>query len=327
MKILGLGNALVDVLVQLDNDKIIDRLNYPKGSMQLIEAEDIPKITNTIESFPAILLSGGSAANTIHGLSSLGTKCGFVGKVGKDELGDFYSHDLESAKVETTLYRSETVTGRAYTLITPDTERTFATYLGAAVELVPEDLKSVNFKDFDLLHIEGYLVQNTSLVEASMKLAKEKKLTISLDLASFNVVETYHDFLSTIIPDYVDIVFANEEEAKAYTGKDPFDALNLIAEQCSIAIVKTGKEGSLIQAGKKNVKIDAIPVNALDTTGAGDQYAAGFLHGYANKLDLNKCGTLGALLAGTVIENYGARIPGKLWEKVLEEADKIAQEE
>ncbi len=326
MKILGLGNALVDVLVQLDNDKVINQLKFPKGGMQLIGIDEIPEVTSYIKLLPTILKSGGSAANTIHGLACLGTDCGFIGKVGKDELGDFYVADLESAHVETFINKSETNTGRAYTLISTDTERTFATYLGAAIELTEKDLNSIKFENFDILHVEGYLVQNTSLVKTSMKIAKEKGLQISIDLASYNVVEAQKDFLTKLIPDYVDIVFANEEEAKAYTGKEPHNALRHIAEQCSVAVVKIGKEGSLIQAEGKNYKIDSMPVLAIDTTGAGDQYAAGFLHAYTKKLDFEKCGKLGTLLAGTVIENYGARIPSDLWNKVLLGAEKIMKE-
>ncbi len=327
MKVLGLGNALVDVLVQLENEKVIHHFKFPKGGMQLIGIDDIPDLNDHIQLFTSTMKSGGSAANTIHGLASLGTKCGFSGKVGKDELGDFYIEDLESAGVKLYITRSDTNTGRAYTLITPDTERTFATYLGAAVEFSVHDLESVCFDNFDLIHIEGYLVQNTSLVEELMKTAKHKGLKISLDLASYNVVEANRDFLSRIIPDYVDIVFANEEEAKAYTGTNPYDALTVFAKQCSVAIVKIGKEGSLIQAEEIKCKIDSIPSKVLDTTGAGDQYAAGFLHGIVRKLNYEKCGKIGALLAGKVIEHYGARIPNDLWESMVKKVENIAQSE
>ena len=159
-----------------------------------------------------------------------------------------------------------------------------------------------------------------------MKIAKENGLQISIDLASYNVVEAQRDFLSRIIPEYVDIVFANEEEARAYTGLNPYDALQTIAEQCDVAIVKIGKEGSLILADGETYKIDIIPVKTLDTTGAGDQYAAGFLYGYINKLGFKKCGKIGALLAGKVIENYGARISSNLWDEILQTTESIIKE-
>lgn len=325
MKILGIGNALVDILVQLDNESLLQKLNLPKGSMQLIQTDDIPAITNEIDSLPAVMVSGGSAANTIHGLASLGMSCGYIGKVGHDDLGKFYAKDFNEAGIKTILLDSKTVTGRAYTFITPDSERTFATYLGAAIEMNDEDLNPEIFNDYDLLHIEGYLVQNTALIETALKIAKSKGMRTSLDLASFNVVEASLEFLSKIIPEYVDIVFANEEEAKAYTKMNPVEALPAIADQCEIAIVKLGKEGSMIQTENQKFEVGIIPANSLDTTGAGDQYAAGFLFGLLNELSYEKCGEIGALLAAKVIENYGARIPASLWTEVLQKANKISK--
>ena len=323
MKILGIGNALVDILIQIDNEKLLEILNLPKGSMQLIEADEIPGITSEIESLVAVMVSGGSAANTIHGLANLGAKCGYLGKVGKDELGEFYAKDFSDTGVNTNLLNSTAVTGRAYTFITPDGERTFATYLGAAIELTANELNPKIFSDYNLLHIEGYLVQNPALIESALKIAKNKGMRTSLDLASYNVVESSRDFLCRIIPEYVDIVFANEDEAKAYTGKEPSLALPVIADQCEIAVVKIGKNGSIIQSGNNRYEVGIIPVNQLDTTGAGDQYAAGFLFGLLNNLSMDKSGEIGALLAARVIENYGARISPKLWPEVRELVNKI----
>ncbi len=324
MKVLGLGNALVDVLVQLDNDQIIKDLGFPKGSMQLINVGEIPVISKLIEDVPAFMASGGSAANTIHGMSRLGNPCGYIGKVGKDELGDFYARDFKKAGVHTYLSKSKTVTGRAYTLITPDSERTFATYLGAAIELNTGELKENIFTGYKLLHIEGYMVQNSQLIEKALEIARTNGMLVSLDLASYNVVEANRKFLSGIIPKYVDILFANEDEAKSYTKKrDPVNALADIAIQVKIAIVKVGCEGSWIKSEDTVHKIDITPVNAIDTTGAGDQYAAGFLHGFINNLSFEQCGKIGSLLAAKVIENYGARIPDTLWGDILQTVGKI----
>ncbi len=323
MKVLGLGNALVDILIRLDSDEIVDILNFPKGSMQLISALDIPKIIRYTNRLKPVMVSGGSAANTIHGLASLGCSCGYIGKVGKDNMGVIYENDLKALHIESKLHRSFTETGRAFTLITPDSERTFATYLGAAVELQATDIDIPFLKKFDLLHIEGYLLQNLSLIDNVLKLAKSNGLKVSLDLASYNVVEANRDFLLKIIPRYVDIVFANEEEAKAYTGKEPEEALGIIASQTSIAVVKIGKKGSLIQSGQEVKQIKIEPFKSVDTTGAGDQYAAGFLFGYSKKLSLEQCGRLGSLLAGIVIQYVGARIPEELWPDILNKAGDI----
>jgi len=323
MKILGLGNALADVIIRLTNEDTIKNLNLPKGSMQLIQSDDIPRINEIIKLMPIEMISGGSAANTIHGLARLGVDCGYIGKIGCDDVGNFYETDLKKAGVDSVLFRSQTDTGRAFTFITPDGERTFATYLGAAIELQPEDIIPDLFKSYNHLHIEGYLVSNALLIEKALLLAKKLNLKISLDLSSYNVVEANLTFLKKIIPEFVDILFANEEESKAYTGKNPREALEEIAEKSDIAVVKIGKEGALIKDGKKTFKVNAFPSKVLDTTGAGDQFAAGFLYGLSQNLDLEKCGKLGALLAGKVIENYGARIPEILWPLIFEKLDTI----
>jgi sugar/nucleoside kinase (ribokinase family) len=254
----------------------------------------------------------------------LGVSCGYIGKVGKDDLGHFYAADLQSVDINTLLFHSDSETGRAYTFITPDSERTFATYLGAAVELSDADIDVSFLKKYDLLHIEGYMVQNTNLVEKAVKAAKTHGLKVSLDLASFNVVESNRNFLSRMIPHYVDIVFANEEEAKAYTGKEPEEALGIIASQTGLAVVKVGSKGSFVQNGIEVTKIIIEPVKSVDTTGAGDQYAAGFLYGYTKQLSPEKCGKLGSLLAKTVVQHIGARIPKELWPQIRKYAAQIA---
>lgn len=324
MKILGLGNALVDILIQLKNDQVISELGYPKGSMQLIDTIKIPVINHLTANLSSSMASGGSAANTIHGLSRLGIQCGFIGKVGNDELGDFYASDFRNAGVHPFLYNSDsTNTGRAFTLISPDSERTFATYLGAAVEMNAGDLSEQIFREYDLVHVEGYLVQNIALIEKALKMAKALGIEVSLDLASFNVVEAHLDFLTRIIPEFVDILFANEDESYAYTRKAPLEALSDLTKQVKTAIVKTGSEGSWIGSGDKVVKIDVTSVKAIDTTGAGDQYAAGFLYGYCNNLSFEQCGKIGSLLAAKVIGNYGARIQETLWDEVIRETESI----
>jgi sugar/nucleoside kinase (ribokinase family) len=261
--------------------------------------------------------SGGSAANTIHGLAMLGVKTGFIGSVGKDDTGDFFESDMKKAGVKTFLSRRNSVTGTAIALISPGSERTFATHLGAAVELGSDDLCPEDFNNYDLLYLEGYLIINKALVERTCKIAKSNNMKIAIDLSSFNVVDAkLHDF-KEIIEKYVDIVFANEEEAKSFTGMAPPDALNIISEICDIAVIKVGKEGSLIKRGEEVIRIGTIPVQCVDTTGAGDLYASGFLYGYADGLSLEKCGLFGSVLAGHVIEIVGARMDEHRWGKII----------
>ncbi len=316
-KIIGLGNALVDIIVFIDEDELLEKLDLPKGSMQLVDIEKSSMIRKACEHLPSSFASGGSAANTIYGLAKLGVETSFIGKIGKDDYGRIFKEDLEKSNIKPVLLTSDTHSGRAVALISPDRERTFATHLGAAIELNADDLHADHFSGHDIFHIEGYIVQNNELLEKAVKLAKENGMDISLDLASYNVVEDNLEFLRYIVKEYVDIVFANEEESKSFTGKEPLEALNELAEFCRIAVVKIGKEGSLVKSGEDVFKIDAIDVELVDTNGAGDIYAAGFLYGLSRGWSLDKCGKTGAILAGKIIEISGARLDETGWEKAM----------
>lgn len=323
-KVLGIGNALVDILIKLENEDLLKELSLTKGSMQLVDKDFKDLVFSKTKNLTKTLASGGSAANTIHGLASLGVETAYIGKVGNDELGEFFMSDLKKDHIKPLLKYSNTETGVASTLISPDSERTFGTYLGAAVEVGADDLETSLFAGYKFFHIEGYLVFNQALVEAALKMAKAKNMKISLDLASFNVVEANRDFLKQITKEYVDIIFANEEEAKAFTGKEPEEALKEIAAMCNIAVVKIGKHGSLIRQGNDTYTVGAIPAKVVDTTGAGDLYAAGFIYGLTKGLSLAQCGHIGALLAGKVIEGIGAQIQDCDWE-VIKKGVKIIE--
>jgi sugar/nucleoside kinase (ribokinase family) len=315
--ILGIGNALIDVLIFITDDAVLQKFGFPKGSMTLVDAKLSAEIKKETKNHNRIIQTGGSAANTIHGIAKLGGQCGYIGKISDDEFGNFYLEDFKKNRINTHFFYSETGTGHATGLISPDSERTFGTYLGAALELTPEDMISDIFSNYGIMHIEGYLVQNHALIEAAMRTAKENGLLVSIDMASFNIVEENVDFLHDMIRKYVDIVFANEEEAFALTGKTPFESLPAIAEMCSIAVVKLGAQGSVIQSGKRVIQIEAIPAKSIDTTGAGDIYASGFLYALSENLDLEIAGKIGSLLAGNVVEVMGAKIPAETWEKLL----------
>ncbi len=318
-KVLGIGNALVDTLVKLEDDAFLEEMKLPKGSMQLVSQDDIVDIERKCEGFEKSMSGGGSAANTIHGLAGLDVETAFIGKVGKDELGDLFADDLRAKNIRPFLMQGESHSGHALAFVTPDSERTFTTYLGAALELNPEDLQDRFFEGFDYLHVEGYLLQNHSLLQAILEKARKHRLKISLDLASFNVVEENLHVLKNWVRDYVDILFANEEEAKAFTGKEPELALEEIARLCEIAVVKVGKAGSLVRAGEEVYRIPAIKAAVLDTTGAGDAYAAGFLYGLAGGRPLDECGRIASLMAGKVIEGMGAKIGLDGWGEIRKE--------
>ena len=315
--VLGIGNALIDVLITITDDAVLQKFGLPKGSMTLVDAILSAEIKKETKNSTRSIQTGGSAANTVHGIAKLGGKCGYIGKISEDEFGSFYLEDFRNNNINTHFFYSETGTGHATGLISPDSERTFGTYLGAAMELTAEEMTHEIFRDYGILHIEGYLVQNHALIEAAMRIAKENDLLVSIDMASFNIVEANVDFLHRIIHEYVDIVFANEEEATSLTGKNPEEALLEIAEMCSIAIVKLGAHGSLIKSGDRIIHIDAISAKSIDTTGAGDIYASGFLYALTENLDLEIAGKIGSLLAGNVVEIIGAKIPDETWNELL----------
>jgi sugar/nucleoside kinase (ribokinase family) len=322
-RILGIGNALVDVMTVIDNDKVLGKFNLPKGSMQLVDDKKSASVKEGTKHCKRSLTSGGSAANTIYGISMLGGKAGFIGSIGKDETGDFFENDLKKAGVKTFLQRGKTSTGTAVALISRDGQRTFATHLGAAVELDAANLNPVDFDGFDILYLEGYLIINKNLTVEACRIAKSRKMKIAIDLASYNVVEANLNAFREVISEYADIVFANEEEAKAFTGKGPKTALKMISQICDIAIVKTGKKGSWIKRGCEVIKVGVPRVKPVDTTGAGDMYAAGFLYGYARNLSLDKCGAIAAISAGKVIEIVGARLSREKWSEIKKSISEV----
>lgn len=321
--IIGIGNALMDVVVKMNDDSIPEKNGLIKGYMTLVDAEKSASINEQTDGLEKILAPGGSVANTVDGLAHLGSKTAFVGKVGNDQLGQYYHDGLKAIGATPILFKSSISTGVAMALVSPDSERTFGTYLGAAIELSPEDITPELFNGYDIAYIEGYLVQNHDLVSKSASLAKEAGLTIALDLASANVVAENLEFLKDILTNYVDIIFANEDEAKAFTGKAPHEAVVELASVCEIAVVKTGAQGSLICNGNKLIEIGIEGTMCVDTTGAGDLYAAGFLYGYSKGLSLETCGKIASVVAGKVITVYGARMDNGLWSNIISDVEKI----
>lgn len=318
-----MGNALIDIMTNIPNDSILDQFNLPKGSMQLVNAELSGQIVNKVKQYKPKTTAGGSAANTVHGLGRLGVPCGFIGKLGRDEFGDLFKSDLEKSGITPHIHYSSTESGRAVAFISPDSERTFATYLGAAVEMSSAEIDPSVFSKYDYFYIEGYMVQDHDLIETAIKTARSLSMKIAIDLASYNVVAENLDFLHRISREYVDMIFANEEEAKAFTGKDAESAVKEISTMCDIAVVKVGKRGSIIRQGDKEYHVSVIDANCIDTTGAGDLYAAGFLYGMSLDYDLERCGKIGALLSGKVIENIGAQITDANWETIKDELKKL----
>ena len=327
-KIIGIGNALTDILINLSDDEVLHRFGIARGSMSLVEPDFQTDVSRAVAGRPYSMSLGGSANNTIRALARLGASVGFIGKVGSDSTGNFFESALRNLGIHPVIHRDYGRSGQCLSLISPDGERTMLTHLGVAINLRSSDINPSTFNGFDILYVEGYLVQNHQLIECAIKTAKECGLKVAIDLASFNVVEENIDFLRRIVSQYVDIVFANEEEARAFTGEsEPINALQYISQMCELAVVKIGMRGALIKQGEKVVHVGIMEAaKRVDTTGAGDFYAAGFLYGLTQGLDLRQCGTIGAVTAGKVIEIVGTTLSDEAWEEILTYVKRVKTE-
>ena len=316
-KIIGIGNALVDVLVRLKDDSILEQMELPKGSMTLIDEARQKELRTCMEALPMEQATGGSAGNTMLALARLGGNAGFIGKVGRDAFGKFYADNCKAAGIDARLLQCNLPTGVANTFISPDGERTFGTCLGAAATLQASDITPALFEGVSMAHVEGYLVQNHDLMEAICQTAMEMSVQLSLDLASYNVVAADLPFFQHIVQDYIDIVFANEEEAAAFTGqKDPLRALREIAALKCLAVVKLGGKGSSARLGREEVVIPSMQMPVVDTTAAGDFFAGGFLYALNRGASLKECLNCGSLLAGHIIGVVGTRLPEEEWKEI-----------
>ncbi len=327
-RVIGIGNALTDMLVNLKTDSVLGRFKLPKGSMSLVNSELQTEISKSVAGMPYSLSLGGSAGNTIRAMARLGCSVGFIGKVGEDTTGDFFEKALENLAIEPIIFRGKERSGKCVSLVSADGERTMVTHLGAALELSAEDLSVSLFDGYDCLYVEGYLVQDHNLISSAVKLAKGAGLKIAIDLASFNVVEENLDFLRDLVTNYVDILFANEDEAKAFTGEqEPINALQSISQLVDLAVVKIGMKGALIKRGDEVVHVGIMAAaKRVDTTGAGDFYAAGFMSGLCDGLSLRQCGTIGAITAGKVIEVVGTTFGEEAWQDIFRLVNKVKNE-
>ena len=315
-QIAGLGSALVDILVH-ESDEFIERIGVEKGGMTLVDMPTLASILDqvTTEQF---VVPGGSACNTAVGVGRLGGKARFVGKRGNDETGDFFQRALTERGVEPMLMTSDLPTGRVLSIITPDAQRTMLTYLGASADTQPEEIKADCFQGCGIVHMEGYLLFNPELMAASLVAAKAAGALISLDLASFTVVEQSKAILDEIIPQYVDILIANEDEALAYTGiEDEVQSLVRLARDVDLAVLKVGARGSYVHHDGSTFRISAQSgCDAVDTTGAGDLWAAGFLYGLVSGMDHERSGRLASACGFEVCQVVGADIPDDAWKRI-----------
>lgn len=312
--VIGVGSPLVDSLAQVD-DAFIRHLDGAKGGMELVSAPIMQVLLSRLPA-PPKRAPGGSAANTVVGLAHLGSRTRLLGKVGRDETGAFYRQAAAAAGVDLACLKecATTPTGQCLSLITPDSQRTMRTFLGASQMISLAEVTPADFAGGRMAHIEGYLLFNRELAEHVLHCAKTAGCTVSLDLASFEVVRAHREHLDELLNRYVDIVFANQDEAREYLGHEaPQAALAALARHCHVAAVKVGADGAWLQSGREQVFVSAQKVTAVDTTGAGDLWAAGFLHGWLRGRDLATCGRYGAALGAAVVQVVGAVIPDEQW--------------
>lgn len=317
--VIGIGNALTDILINLTNNDVLEHFELAPGSMNLVDATSQKNIGEFVADMPRTLSLGGAASNTIRAMAKLGAQVGYIGKVGRDTTGDFFEQAMVNLGIKPTIFRGVNHSGRCVSLVSADGERTMCTHLGAALEMNKNEILESVFEGYDCLYIEGYLVQDHQLISHCVRQAKGMGMKVAIDLASFNVVEENLDFLRSIVCDYVDILFANEQEAAAFTGlEDPRASLDAIAENCELTVVKIGRHGAYIkyEGAVEHVGIMEA-AKRVDTTGAGDFYAAGFLTGLCRGLSLVQCGTIGAIAAGKVIEVVGTTFGEEVWSEIL----------
>jgi len=309
--VVGIGNAIVDVLSHAEDDFLAAH-GLPKGLMTLIDAERADALYGAMG--PGLEMSGGSAANTVAGLASLGGRGAFIGKVRDDQLGAVFRHDITAAGVrfDTAAAADSAPTARCLILVTPDAQRTMNTYLGACVELGPDDIDSETIESAQITYLEGYLWDPPGAKAAFRKavdIAHGAGRKVALSLSDPFCVDRYRDEFLDLVEHGVDILFANEDELKSLYRVDSFDdGLQHIRGHCEVAALTRSEKGSVIVSGDAVHVIDAAPVDkVVDSTGAGDLYAAGVLYGLTHGLDLHECGRLGGLAAAEVISHFGAR--------------------
>jgi len=311
-KVLGIGNAIVDITAKVEDD-FIKELNIKKGSMRIVDELEVKKLYLAINAVKEV--SGGSVANTIAALSLLGNPVAFIGKVGNDALGELFRRDLESIGVSYSTSKAEGIipTACCVVLTTPDAQRTMSTYLGVSGFLSLEDIDEVRISQSEIIYLEGYLCDNDGAREAfskAIKTALESGGKVALSLSDSFCVERHRDNFLRMIKDHVNILFANEEEIKSlFKTKSLEDAVYRCTELKNISVITMSEKGSVIVSGREVKEIPAQKTTAvIDTTGAGDLYAAGFLHGLVRGMDLEACGRMGSIIAAEILNKFGARL-------------------
>jgi sugar/nucleoside kinase (ribokinase family) len=320
--VVGIGNAIVDVLVQADDD-LIANFELTKGTMALVDQAQAERLYASVG--PGLETSGGSAANTLAGVAQLGGRAGFIGRVRNDQLGGIFSHDIRSvgARFDTPAATEGPSTARCLILVTPDAQRTMCTYLGASVGLDPADLDLEMVAQAKVLYLEGYLWDSDEAKAAFIAAAEVARAhggEVALSLSDAFCVERHRESFQELVDGHVDILFANEMEITALYKANSFEeAADQVRGRCKLAALTRSEQGSVVLNGSGTHSIAPFQLGPLlDTTGAGDLYAAGFLHAYTQGQAVEACGRLGSLCAGQVVTQLGPRPQGSLKQLVAQ---------
>jgi sugar/nucleoside kinase (ribokinase family) len=320
--VVGIGNAIVDVLVQADDD-LLDNFELTKGTMALVDAAQAERLYASVG--PGLETSGGSAANTLAGVAQLGGRAGFIGRVRNDQLGGIFTHDIRSvgARFETPAATEGPSTARCLILVTPDAQRTMCTYLGASIGLDPADLDLEMVAQAKVLYLEGYLWDSDEAKAAFIAAAEVARAhggEVALSLSDAFCVERHRESFQELVDGHVDILFANEMEITALYKANSFEeAADQVRGRCKLAALTRSELGSVVLNGAGTHSVAPFQLGPLlDTTGAGDLYAAGFLHAYTQGQDAEACGRLGSLCAGQVVTQLGPRPQGSLKQLVAQ---------
>lgn len=315
-RITGIGSALVDILIN-ESDAFLQGLDKTKGGMTLVTDRDIEDILAASRNRP-LVVPGGAACNTIMGVGCLGGTARFIGRRGDDAYGRAFENQLIQCRVEPRVSVSPSPTGRVLSVVTPDAQRSMFTFLGASTELGPDAITPELFAETAIAMIEGYLLFNRELMTAALKAANQAGAMVALDLASFEVVNASGDILDHLIEEYVDILIANEDEAGAYTGHaDEGKAIEALSKNVPFAVLKVGARGSYVSHQGQVTRIPALEGRPpIDTTGAGDLWASGFLFGLAQGWPIEKSGRVASACGYEVCQVMGAQIPETGWDRI-----------
>lgn len=306
-EILAIGGCFVDHILEVD-ETFLNSISGAKGGMVAVPYEELIRILHLAET-QSERRPGGSAANTLRGLRQLGHDCAMTGMIGSDEHGAYFLEAFEEMGIRGLLVPSQTPTAQVACLVTPDGQRTMRTYLGTACEMGAQDLLPHAFHGTRLVHIEGYTLANGELCHKAMELATASGAFVSFSLASFEIVEHFKETIHFLLDNHVDIVFANEDEGHALHGLSPRQACEELGKVCSIAVVSVGAEGCWVSHNGMTVHCPALKVPAVDTIGAGDLFASGFLHGWMEEYNPEICGLIGCLTGGAIVQVRGAVLP------------------